>query len=246
MNRLVRASVERELMSRARNGLLALVLAIPFGASAGETPSECASRAIEAAKKRYANVEDLSARFEQESRSVAFGGPGAVTRSAGEVVFARPERMRWTYIEPERSLVVSDGDWMWIYEVGSGEAQKFSMAGSALSGAAIQLLLGEADISGTFHVREELCEPSRVRVALKPIEPSAYDEVRVTVKLPMGEVVETEVVDLLGNATRVAFSDTRLNTSPDPALFRFDAPEGVEVFEIVPPSGGSPSTLKRN
>jgi len=219
---------------RARAALLALALLAPLPARADETASQCADRAVEAVRKRYESVEDLSARFTQESRAVAFGGRGTVTRSRGEVVFARPDRMRWTYTEPERSLLVSDGEWMWIYEVGSGEVQKFPVAGGALSGAAIQFLLGEADLAADFHVREEACEPSRVRVELTPREPAAYEKLRIAVEPQTGKVLETEIVDLLGNVTRVAFSDTRLNTSPDVALFRFDAPEGVEVIEPAP------------
>ncbi|MBT37335.1 MAG: hypothetical protein CL938_08785 [Deltaproteobacteria bacterium] len=228
--------VEREVRFRAPHTLLALVLLAALPAGADENASQCAERAVEAVKQLYASVEDLSARFSQESRSVAFGGPGAVTRSQGKVVFARPDRMRWTYTEPERSLVVSDGEWMWIHEIGSGEAQKLSVAGGALSGAAIPLLLGEADIAGTFSVREEACEATRVRVVLTPLQPAAYERLRVAVDPQTGEILETQVVDLLGNETRVAFTDMRVNTSPDSALFRFDAPEGVEVIELAPPN----------
>ena len=47
-----------------------------------------------------------------------------------------------------------------------------------------------------------------------------------------GDLRETEVVDLLGNATRVAFRDLRTDTGPALELFQFQAPEGVEVIEL--------------
>ena len=89
--------------------LLALLLAAP--SAADEALSACAVRAVAAVQARYEKVSDLTASFVQESRSVAFGAAGAASSSRGEVVFAKPGRMRWTYTAPEPSLVVSDGEW---------------------------------------------------------------------------------------------------------------------------------------
>ena len=44
---------------------------------------------------------------------------------------------------------------------------------------------------------------------------------------------EPEVTDLLGNVTRVRFEKLRVNTSPTPEMFRFEAPEGVEVMDMT-------------
>jgi outer membrane lipoprotein carrier protein len=212
----------------------ALAGAAPSGADAvpAPDPSACVQAAVGAAQARYRTLRDLSARFEQESRSVAFGAGATVARSSGEVVFAKPGKMRWTYREPEPSLVVSDGEWLWIYDPAAREAQKLGVGDGALSGAAVQFLLGEGEILAAFQVEAETCSATEAHLTLVPREPAPYETLRIVVDPRSGDLRETEVVDLLGNATRVAFQDLRADTGPAPEMFQFQAPEGVEVIEL--------------
>jgi outer membrane lipoprotein carrier protein len=219
-------------VKHASLALALLTLGFAAGAAADEEVSACAGAAVASMQARYEHVKDLSASFEQESRSVALGGPGAVTKSRGEVVFAKPGRMRWSYAAPEESLVVSDGVWMWIYDPTAGEAQKLPVGDGALSGTAIQFLLGEGEVQAAFLVRELACGEAEVRLELLPREPATYEKLHLAVDRKSGDVRETEVFDLLGNTTRVRFAQVRVNTQPDAALFRFDAPDGVDVIEL--------------
>jgi outer membrane lipoprotein carrier protein len=215
--------------------LSVLLLAAAAPAAAADELEPCLRAAVDAVQKRYEAVEDLHARFEQTSRSVALGGPGSETRSAGEVVFAKPGRMRWSYQEPEPSLVVSDGHWLWIYDPGAGEAQKLPVTGGAMTGAAVQFLLGEGRIERDFRVSAEACSASEARLSLVPREPATYEKLRIVTDPRSGDLRETEVVDLLGNVTRVAFRDVRTNAGAAPELFVFEPPEGVEMIELSAP-----------
>lgn len=217
--------------------LLLLAAAVP---AAGDEPSAdalspCVRAAVDAVQQHYEAVEDLHARFEQTSRSVALGGPGSETRSSGEVIFAKPGRMRWSYTEPEPSLVVSDGEWLWIYDPTAREAQKLPVNGGAMSGAAVQFLLGDGRIERDFHVTADACSESEARLTLLPREPATYEKLRLVVDPRSGELKESEVVDLLGNVTRVAFHDVRTNAGTRPEQFEFEPPEGVETIELSPP-----------
>ena len=93
-------------------------------------------------------------------------------------------------------------------------------------------LLGEGEVLTAFRVRELACGEREARLELLPREPATYEKLHLAVDRASGHVLETEVFDLLGNTTRVRFADVRVNTRPDAALFRFDAPEGVEVIEL--------------
>ena len=222
-------------MHRIRALLVAACLIGPAAAMAEEPPlSDCAAAAVSAVQKRYEVVADLSADFEQESRSVALGGAAPTSLSRGQVVFAKPGRMRWTYTAPEESLVVSDGEWMWIYDPAAKEAQKLPVAGGALSGAAVQFLLGDGDLAESFRIAELSCDEGAARLELVPREPAAYERLRIEVEAKRGDLRETEVSDLLGNVTRVRFEDIETDTAPPPETFRFEPPEGVEVIEVAP------------
>jgi len=82
----------------------------------GDDPEGCVDAAVEAIQKQYESVSDLGAAFVQTARSVTLGGAGrtGADTSRGTVVFAKPGKMRWSYEEPEPSLVVSDGKTLWL------------------------------------------------------------------------------------------------------------------------------------
>jgi outer membrane lipoprotein carrier protein len=211
--------------------VLAWMSASPAGAG-GETVSDCVRNAVDALQKRYEGVSDLRARFEQTTHSVALGGPGATQTSRGTVVFAKPGKMRWHYEEPEESLVVSDGATLWIYDPAAGEAQKLSVTGEYLSGAAIQFLLGEGDILRDFQVDEQSCGDDEARLRLLPRKPASYETLSLVADPRSGDLRETAIADLLGNVTRVKFQDLKADTAPSDDLFRFEPPAGVEVIEL--------------
>jgi len=195
----------------------------------------CTTRAVESIERRYQAVRDLSADFVQTTRSVALGAAGAVTTARGSVVFAKPGKMRWAYQEPEPSLVVSDGHWLWVYDPAHQEVQKLPVGEGFLSGAAIQFLLGEGEIRRDFEVTAQVCSDAKVELVLVPRRDASYQKLRVRSDPATGELLETTVVDLLGNVTQIAFSGTRTNLGPGDELFRFRAPAGVRVIELEPP-----------
>ena len=212
----------------------------PNAAAAAKPDAACIARAVEKIQSRYESVRDISADFVQTSRSVALGGPGAATSARGSVVFAKPGKMRWAYDEPEPSLVVSDGRTLWIYDPAHQEVQKLAVGDGFLSGAAIQFLLGEGKILRDFEVSADACSDAKVELVLVPKRDATYERLRVRSDPATGELLETSVVDLLGNVTTVAFSRTRTNVDPDAALFRFEPKPGVRLIELPPATGKSP------
>jgi len=216
----------------------AALLAAPGGAEEGaaDAGSGCAETIARRVQGHYDPVRDLSADFEQTTSVASLGsGPGGEPmRARGKVVFAKPGRMRWSYEEPEPSLVVTDGRSLWTYDPGLGEVQHLAVGEGFLSGAAIQFLLGEGAILEEFRVEAPDCAGERVLLRLEPREPASYERLVLEVAAASGEVLATEVVDLFGNATRVAFANVRINANPDPGVFRFEPPEGVSVIEVGP------------
>jgi outer membrane lipoprotein carrier protein len=201
-------------------------------ASAAPTGDACMREAAAAVQRRYEGVRDLQARFVQTS--LAAGRATPVT-SRGAVVMAVPGRMRWSYEEPEPSLLVSDGKILWIYDPAFGEAQRLPVGdGGYLSGAAIQFLLGEGDLFRDFRVTALSCQPAAAELLLVPREPASYEKLQILVDPATGDVSRTEVVDLLGNSTRVEFRNLEVNRHPPASTFRFDPPEGVSVVDLTP------------
>lgn len=205
----------------------------PDAGPAAEAEAACTETLVDRVQAHYDGVRDLRARFTQVTRSVAFGGGTLGDQMVGgEVLFAKPGRMRWDYRTPEPSLVVSDGKLLWIFDPAAGEAQELPVGEAFLSGAAIQFLLGEGRLTETFHVAAPDCGQGPARLELRPRQPSSYERLELLVDPETGGIEATTVVDLFGNRTDVRFEDVRTNTSPDEALFRFEAPEGVQMLRL--------------
>jgi outer membrane lipoprotein carrier protein len=218
---------------------LALGILVAAGTGRADDASKddsCRDRAVNVVQKRYEGIRDLRAKFVQKTRAVSIGAPAAEpTVSRGIVVVAKPSRMRWSYETPEPSLVVSDGETLWIYDPGFGEAQRLPADGATFSGAALQFLLGKGDLQREFTIRLVSCEANAVELELTPREPASYEKLRIVVDPATGDVSSTRIDDLVGNSTVVEFSDLHVNLDPSADVFRFVPPAGVRVIELPTP-----------
>ena len=191
-------------------------------------------------QQRYDGIRDLRARFEQTSESATFGGTPLMTaeKKRGRVVFAKPGRMRWSYEEPERSEVVSNGTTLWIYDVEARSATRLAVTAGFLSGAALQFLLGDGKILESFEVEVRDCDAERVMLDLIPRREASYERLGLVADRDSGNVVATSVKDLFGNLTRIRFEQIETNVGPDSEVFELSVPQGVEIIEYEALPGG--------
>jgi outer membrane lipoprotein carrier protein len=228
--------------------LLALSTALPLPvltqrASAElESPAandeDCAKRVAARVQSYYESVVDFRASFQQVTRSVTLGNAslGADAPSRGVVQFAKPGKMRWHYQSPAESLVISDNEILWLYDPVAREAQRLSVTKDYLAGAALEFLLGDAQILEEFDVSVASCSPDAkgvVLLKLMPRQPASYEVLRLGARVATGEITQTHLVDLFGNETSITFSDVATNLKPDDDTFRFDIPDGVRVIDLV-------------
>lgn len=215
-----------------------------------QASASCAEKVAATVQTHYDGVRDFSAEFEQTTRSVLFGAAGGELSVPvrGEVVFAKPGKMRWTYTDPEPSLVVSDGKTLWLYSPKQKEAQRLPVTGGYLTGAALEFLLGDGNLLASFDVTSEVCpyHPveddagnqvplETIELELTPKQPSSYEKLGITARPTSGEVVATRVVDLFGNETRIAFRKIERNRNPSPETFVFVPGEDVDVIDLAAP-----------
>ncbi len=240
-------SIQSKLpLTRAYRAQLAALLGGAFlalgnGASepAAQEPvskASCADAVAARVQSYYDGVRNLSARFSQSSKVASLGSHiGGDHVAAGHVDFAKPGKMRWAYQEPQPSLVVSDGETLWMYDATLGEAQRLTVDQGFLSGAAIQFLLGEGDLLKTFRASAPDCDSETVLLHLLPRQESTYEHLELDVQRETGVIVETRVFDLFGNITGVAFHDVVTDRELPADHFQFVPPPGTDVIEIAPP-----------
>lgn len=213
-------------------------------------PEACAEVDVEAVvagvQARYDAIQDLEARFEQRTRSVMMGGAGLGDEAptTGRVQIAKPGRMRWHYQAPRESLVLSDGETLWIHDVAAKEVTRARVTSGYLAGAALQFLLGEGAIVDAFSVALLDCDargagegasPETVSLELLPKEDAPYEKLAITVDRER-VVVATTIYDLFGNVTELRFDDVRFDRAPRADRFRWQPVDGVRVVDLEPAS----------
>lgn len=194
-----------------------------------------AERTVARIQARYDRIRDLRADFEQTNVSATFQGE-ALTSSvprSGKVVFAKPGRMRWTYVAPEASVVVSDGKTLWIHDIDAKTVTRLAVTEGYLSGAALEFLMGDGDLSTSFTVEASACDAKQVTLDLLPRADASYERLGLVADRETGSVVATSVTDLFGNVTRIRFSRLEENRNPTPDTFVLKIPEGVEVIDYA-------------
>jgi outer membrane lipoprotein carrier protein len=207
--------------------------------TAASTCSEGTGRKVAAQiQTRYEGIRDIHARFEQSSESATFQGQPLMSPEpkSGRVIFAKPGKMRWTYVAPASSVVVSNGKTLWIYDVEAATVTRLVVTAGFLSGAALQFLLGDGKILESFDVEASSCDGDRVTLDLLPKAEATYERLGLVADRQSGNVVATSVLDLFGNLTRISFSEIEVNRSPEAKTFELEIPEGVEVIDYA----GSP------
>ena len=100
------------------------------------------------------------------------------------------------------------------------------------SSTPISFLTGVGRLSDDFEVTPDGQGNGVVYLALKPRKSEGdLGRLRLGVDARTYDIVAAEVVDPVGNVTRLRFSGLRRNTGLDDAQFRFEVPANVDVIE---------------
>lgn len=187
------------------------------GASVAATPREDLTRF-------YDEVKSFSARFQQVVLDEAFS---PVEEASGRVFIKRPGRFRWDYEPPSEQEIVSDGERVWLYDA-ELEQVTIRALSKTLGQTPASLLAGGSDFESDFDVSELDRTGSINWVRMRPLQQdTGFEDVRIGFE--DGVVRIMELVDGLGQTTRITFTDVRNNPDIPEARFTFVPPPGVDV-----------------
>ncbi len=206
--------------------LVVIVLAAIAIARAAEAAGEASTAfdgPVAELSRYFESVETLAGEFRQTTRD----DTGTVIEQArGRFVMARPQRFVWDYRTPWEQLIVSDGERLWVHDVGL-EQVVVRPLDEALGVGAAQLLSGDmAQLKQNF----SLTAAGEDGVILQPTDP-AWDFQRVRLQLDDGIPTAITVEDGLGQRVEVRLLDLTRNPTFEADRFEFDPPAGVDVIE---------------
>ncbi|MFT5584306.1 MAG: outer membrane lipoprotein carrier protein [Cognaticolwellia sp.] len=185
---------------------------------------------VKAVEATYSNVEALSADFEQTSKSSAFE-----LTMKGSVSLAKPRQMRWdTTSDPSGSLVVSDGEKLWMYLPNDKQVHVYQDLSTSASGTMAMDILGDlGSLDEKFETSMGEADAESYAVVLKPkpgLE-SSYLQVELVVAKSDYKLQKVILTDLFGGLTIYSFSNLKLNPELKKDTFTFVVPKGVEVID---------------
>lgn len=179
-------------------------------------------------ENRY-SVPGFSARFIQESTLKAMGITDIAT---GKMFVKRPGMMRWEYEKPEKQIVITDGENLWIYrpddnQVMVGRAPEFFGTGKGAT-----FLSDIRIIRRNFFVSKVKDRDGYIVLDLQPKEKKAdVAKIYISILKRDYEISRIGINNSFGDETIIDLIDSQFVTSPDSA-FNFTIPKGAEVIKI--------------
>ncbi|MBI5286203.1 MAG: outer membrane lipoprotein chaperone LolA, partial [Deltaproteobacteria bacterium] len=178
-------------------------------------------------QKTYEGLSDIKANFSQETTSTTLK---ETQRSEGIVYLKRSGMMRWEYKAPQKDVIVSDGDTLWVYQPDLGQV----IVGRMVEGRGLvsNFLSGSLNLKEEFSITLEGDKGDTCILNLVPKIPQHnVKRIRIVVDKKTFLMTGVTVYDLLGNITTMSLKEIKTNQSLSPKLFHFDIPEGVKVIK---------------
>lgn len=208
---------------------VALVVSVFLGVAGAAAQSDPDSDAA-ALDAFLDEVDTLEADFEQVLRDA---DGRVLERAAGTLALSRPSRFRWRYREPFEQLVVADGRNLWIHDAELEQVTVTPLDEHAASSPAM-LLSGDRAVREGFTVVETFGDDGLDWVRLEP-ELASTDFRDVLIGFDGRVPQRLELVDGLGQVTRIELSGVVVNAELDEEIFEFEPPATADVIGTPAP-----------
>ena len=204
-----------------------ILLLAPLAAAGAAGPEEV----MEKVQAQYDQSGAFQARFQQESRLKALQ---QTDRAAGWMYFQKPSRMRWQYEIPaeQKKEVVSDGRLMWIYLPQDSLVMVYRIDQVLRSDLVLRFFSGIGQFRKDFNVswNRPPQEGESLVIDLFPKkEQPELKRLTLTINPTTYLLDKLEFSNALGEETRFAFSQVKLDVKLPPDFFSFTPPPGVQV-----------------
>lgn len=202
------------------------------GVAAESTPLTV-DHILDRVENKYADSK-FSADFIQKSTIKAMDITDLAT---GKVYIKYPGMMRWEYEEPDRQIIITDADKLWIYrpednQVMTGNAPTFFKDGKGASFLSdIRLIRQKFDIS----LEQGKPEESDLFYHLKliPLEKTLdISMIHLMISQKTFNVLQVSTLNSYGDETRIDLINSAFGVNLEDSLFSFEIPEGVDVLQI--------------
>jgi outer membrane lipoprotein carrier protein len=170
-------------------------------------------------------TQTMSANFKQTLKS---SDGKLMQESAGVFYLQRPGKFRWNYTQPYPQEIVSDGEWIWVFDVDLDQVT-VQKQGAGQSNTPMALLQNRQKLEDAFEIHERGSDSGLHRIELINRQADS-DFDRVMIGLDDKGLRFLQLHDQFEQTTYIFFTELKSNPELDAELFEFTPPEGVDVF----------------
>lgn len=190
-------------------------------------PNAYAASDAENSLDRFFNqVQTYSARFEQE---VLDEGMNIIEDSEGTMWISRPGKFRWDYEPPLEQKIISNGKKVWVHDV-ELEQVTIRPLGDTIGRTPANLLAGKGELSNSYNMKNMGAKGGYVWMRLKPKNKEANFE-NIFIGFKNNRLRIMELIDGLGQTTRIQFSKEQENLTIVDKHFEFEPPANVDIID---------------
>lgn len=170
-------------------------------------------------------LKGLDGRFTQQ---VFDANGNAKESSSGRVALSAPRLFRWEYTRPYQQLIVADGKSLWVYDPDLRQATRRAQ-GAQERNSPLAALFDPAKLARDYRLQDAGTRDGLNWLDIAPRK--ASDTGFKSARLGFGPqgLASMQVVDALGQATRIDFSQWMRNPAFPAGTFRFVPARGVDV-----------------
>jgi outer membrane lipoprotein carrier protein len=194
-------------------------------------PADRTAQVISKVQDFYDKTNNFQADFSQEYVVKQYNKKKS---SHGHVVFDKPGKMSWTYMDPAGNRVVSDGKKLKVYEADSKQLYEQDVNASQYP-AALSFLTGQGKLADVFdftaYEGAQMSFPNGVvLIGVPKTATPAYQKVLFYVDTGASQIRRVLIIDGQGNHNRFDFLNPSVNQKLPPGQFAFTPPPGTTTI----------------
>lgn len=178
------------------------------------------SQTAQELRQTLALIPQFSSVFEQQ---VFDAKGGLIQKASGNVEVSQPNQFRWQTNEPDESLIVSDGESVWVYNPFVEQVSILSLD-QTVKQSPLWLIANQTDAAWSqFKVTKD-----GNTYSIKPNDPQALTR-QIEMSFSSGKLTTLRLVDSQGQSS--VFELTQFNSAPNlaPNNFTFIPPTDVDI-----------------
>jgi outer membrane lipoprotein carrier protein len=170
-------------------------------------------------------LKGLDGQFSQQ----VYDAKGKLKEStSGRVALSAPRLFRWEYAKPYPQLIVADGKKVWVYDP---DLQQVTVReqGSEEQNSPLSALIDPAKLDQQFNVKESGTADGLQWLTLTPKSEGEASFQSARLGFGKGGLSRMEVLDAVGQNTKISFSGWKRNPAFAAATFKYTPGKGVDI-----------------